>query len=176
MNHATVIYDITTESTPGGAMVVLYSLALPLFFLFFGINAFRKSSRKVGTLLIAAGILLFGIGVGSLFVAPAPSYRELIEKGEYTETRGTISNFIKSTLIAGNPVATFEVAGKVFEHGRGSVNFALDEHSTKSPLRNGMEVMIWDHEGKILKIIEQTSPSRPQAGQEVPANPAEPGD
>ncbi|RYD79891.1 MAG: hypothetical protein EOP84_12540 [Verrucomicrobiaceae bacterium] len=171
MDHTTVIYDITTESASGGVMGMLFSLALPLCFLFFGIDAFRKSSRRVGALLIAAGALWLGMGVVSLLVAPGADYRELIEKRHYTETRGTISNFIKSSVIAGKPVATFEVAGEVFEHGGGSANYDLP-----GSLRNGLGVMIWHHEGRILKIVVQPQIAKRPTGQEVLNTSREAGD
>ncbi|MFO1522585.1 MAG: hypothetical protein U1F77_07295 [Kiritimatiellia bacterium] len=80
-------------------------------------------------------------------------YRRLMESRDYQKVRGKITNLTPSTLVADNPVATFEVAGKVFAYGCGSENFNLDLAGDNRVLANGLSVEIWFNHDQILRIL-----------------------
>jgi hypothetical protein len=156
MIESKVLFDAVESSanTTGSMLImIVFGVGFPCLLLFSAARVFRngrsKATKGIGIVVGIIGSLLFLAGLGSLLTNPlSTEYRQLIEKKDYTEVHGKIANMTESTLLAGNPAATFEVSGHVFEYGRGSDNYQIEGGF----LTNNIHVTIWFKGDKILRI------------------------
>ena len=160
MSEPKILYD--AMQTSAGMTGLLFHIALgvgfPALLLTAAARKLRtartKSAKMVGFALGTVALFLLVGGVLSLGMDPlGAEYRRMIENRDYQKVRGKITNLTASTLVAGNPVATFEVASKVFAYGRGSENFNLDLAVDNRVLANGLSVEIWFNQDQILRIL-----------------------
>lgn len=154
-----MLFDAAEASANSSSSVVfvVLSLAFPCLLIFFGVRAFRKAEtngiKGVGIVLGVVGLLLFLTGLAGVLTDPlSAEYRERIVSKDFSEVEGEIAKLTESTIVAGNPVATFEVSGHVFEYGRGSANYELDMVDKDGILANGVSVIILFKDDKILRI------------------------
>jgi hypothetical protein len=134
---------------------------MPCFLIFLGVRAFRKAgtkaSKRIGIASSFLGFVLLVSWLGALLTKPlSAEYRQRIESRDFTEVEGKITKLTESTIIAGNPVATFEVSGHVFKYGRGSANYELDMIEKDGILVNGLPVRVLFKDEKILRIYSST--------------------
>ena len=160
MPEPKILYDALQTST--GLAGLLFHIALGVGFPALLLTAAGlklrtariKSAKTIGFALGTVALFLLVTGGLALGMDPlGAEYRRMIENRDYQKVRGKITNLTPSTLVAGNPVATFEVAGKVFAYGRGSENFNLDLAGDNRVLANGLSVEIWFNHDQILRIL-----------------------
>lgn len=158
MTEPKVLFDAAESSSISGSFIVIVlSLVMPCFLILLGIHAFRKTgtkaSKRIGIASSVLGLLLLFTWLGALLTDPlSAEYRQRIESRDFNEVEGKITKLTESTLLAGNPVATFEVSGHAFEYGRGSENYELDMTKKDGILANGLSVRILFKDDKILRI------------------------
>lgn len=133
--------------------------------LIFAVRGYRKarakSGKAVGIIVGVVALLLFVTGLGSIVTDPqAARNQKDFQNHQYTEVRGKITHLTESTLMAGNPAATFEVAGHVFAYGRGSENYELDMVEKGGFLTNKLPVKIWFKDNKILRVSTAAEESK----------------
>jgi len=160
MTESNILFDVLSDTTGVGGTVfsIVLSLVFPALLLFFGVRGFRRSEGKAGKtismIVFIVGLTSLITGIVALFMDPlAAEYRQSIESRDYSEIQGSISNLTESTLCAGNPAATFEVNGHVFEYARGSENYELNMVEKGGFLANGLGVIIWFRDDKILRVF-----------------------
>lgn len=171
MSEPKILFDVLDQSAgPSVLFSFPYFMGFPSLLLFFAVRGFRKARTKLGKImgfaLGAVALFLMVAGMGALFTNPlATEYRKYIESHDYTEVRGEITHLTESTLVAGNPAATFEVAGHVFAYGRGSENYQLEMVDKGGILTNGLPVKIWLKDDKILRIFSVAEESKLKGGE-----------
>ncbi|MDT8389042.1 MAG: hypothetical protein RRC34_00850 [Lentisphaeria bacterium] len=160
MPESRIIFDAVESSSGQSTMwlAIVLSVGFPSLLLFFSVRGFSKASSKsaktLAIILGSASFLLLLIGVGSLVSDPlSNSCQQHINNSDYVEVSGDITKLTESTLLAGNPSASFEVAGHVFEYGRGTPNYELDMIGKGGVLANGHPVRIWFKDDKILRMF-----------------------
>ena len=175
MTEPKILFDAVeySASSSGSFLSIILSLALPCMLIFFGVRAFRKAETKgakgIGGAVGLVGLVLFLTGLGSLLTDPlSAEYRQRIESKDYSEVEGAITKLTESTMLAGNPAATFEVSEHVFEYGRGSANYELDMVEKDGILANEIPVKILFKDDKILRVY-----SLPETNNKKPSNKAE---
>lgn len=159
MTDPKILFDVLDRSTGLGSTIFkfLIGIGFPSLLLFFAVCGFRKALAKsqktvMVTLGVAAGSFVV-IGIGSFVTDPAANnYRQRMENHDFTEIQGKITHLTESTLLAGNPAATFEVSGHIFTYGRGSENYNLEMANKGGILANGLPVRIWFKDDKILRV------------------------
>lgn len=159
MTESKIQFDAVESSArqSHSLIAIVLPVGFPSLMLFFLLRGFAKARSKTAkAMVISLGVfvlLLLVTGVGSVVSdSLSNNYRQHIENSDYAEVRGKITNLTESTILSGNPAASFEVAGPIFEYGRGSENYALDIIEKGGVLANGLSVRIWFKDEKILRI------------------------
>lgn len=166
MTDPKIIFDTLDVTTGAGYTIFsfIFNIGFPSLVIFFVILGFRnahtKSKKTMMILLGAVGAVLLLAGIGSFITDPGATERRQIENHDYTIVRGKITKLTESTIIAGNPAATFEVADHVFQYGRGSDNYKLNMVEKDGILSNGRSVEIWYKNDKILRILSASEESK----------------
>ena len=184
MNEPKVIYDaVESLANTTGSLIffIVLGVGFPCLLLFFGVRAFRKAQTKAtkgrGIVVGVIGLLSLATGLGSLLTdGLANEVRQQIEKKDYTEVQGRITNLTESTMLAGNPAATFEVSDHLFEYGRGSDNYELNMVEKGGILANGISVRIWFNNDKILRIYHIPEENLKKHNKSEMATPRKPSD
>ena len=179
-----VIFDAvesSANSTGSLLFFIVLSVGFPCILLFFAVRAFRnaqtKATKGIGIVTGVVGLLLLVTGLGSLLTdSLANEFRQQIENKDYTEVQGKITNLTESTMLAGNPAATFEVSDHVFEYGRGSGNYELNMVENGGILANGISVRIWFKDDKILRIYAIAEENKKKQNKPEMATPRKPSD
>ena len=162
-----ILFDVLDRSTGLGATIFkfLFGIGFPSLLLFFAVRAFRKARTKSqGTVMAVLGVvagLFFVTGIGTFVTDPGASrYRQRMENHDFTELQGKITHLTESSLLAGNPAATFEVGGNIFTYGRGSENYELEMAEKGGILANGLPVKIWFKDQRILRVFSVEEESK----------------
>lgn len=154
-----VIFDISQENFE------YWFFAFPFGFVVLADIAFLfilRSDRKKGIktpgahIITVGGLFLFGTFVSAvLFFGPLLnyfSYRTILASGEAEWIEGTITNFTPMP-IGGHGNESFVINGRKFSYSSYYITPGFKSTQVDGgPLREGMKVKIWYHNGVILRI------------------------